>query len=184
VANARILEYGHPVLRKKAKAVGTITPEVRDLIARMIDSLAEADGLGLAAPQIGVGQRVVIVDLGEGPVVLINPKITSREGEQCGLEGCLSLPRLYADVRRPEKVTVKARDRAGDPITLTGEGLMARAFCHEIDHLDGVLFIDRLEPETLHWATGDTDPEGDLEREYTTLEQALAVFEARLRSRL
>jgi len=180
VAKVEIITYGNPILRKKCKSVGKITPPVRSLIANLTEAMREANGLGLAAPQIGVLQRVVVVGTEEEPIILINPRIVGKQGEQVGLEGCLSFPKLYGDVRRPEKITVKARNKSGHPMTITGEGLLARALVHEIAHLRGDLFVNHVEAGTLHWATGETDENGELKREYTTLEQALAVLEGKV----
>lgn len=179
MAKVEIITYGNPILRKKCKSVGKITPVVRSLITNLTEAMQEADGLGLAAPQIGVLQRVVVVSMEGEPTVLLNPRIVRKEGEQVGLEGCLSFPKLYGDVRRPEKVTVKAMNKSGHPITITGQGLLARALVHEVSHLRGDLFVDHVEPDTLHWATGETDENGNLKREYTTLDQALSVLEGK-----
>ena len=110
----------------------------------MADTMYEADGVGLAAPQIGILRRFCVIDIGEGIVELINPVIMETKGEQCGQEGCLSVPGKYEDVTRPMYVKVRAQNRKGENIIVEGEGLMARALCHEIDHLDGVLFIDKV----------------------------------------
>jgi len=107
----------------------------------------KANGVGLAAPQVGILRRVVVVDIGEGLIELVNPEIIAAEGEQEGPEGCLSLPGRQGYVRRPNKVTVRAQDRNGKPFEITGEGFLARAFCHELDHLDGVLYIDKMDYE-------------------------------------
>ena len=117
------------------------------LLRDMADTMYKADGVGLAAPQVGILRRVVVVDTGDGLVELINPEIIAREGEQAGAEGCLSLPGRQGYVVRPQKVTVRAQDRKGKPFEITAEGLKARAFCHEIDHLDGVLYIDVMDHE-------------------------------------
>ena len=117
------------------------------LLRDMADTMYKADGVGLAAPQVGILRRVVVVDTGDGLVELINPEIIAREGEQAGAEGCLSLPGRQGYVVRPQKVTVRALDRKGKPFEITAEGLKARAICHEIDHLDGVLYIDVMDHE-------------------------------------
>ena len=113
------------------------------LLDDMLDTMRAANGVGLAAPQVGILRRIVIVDIGEGLIEMINPEIVATEGEQEGEEGCLSVPDEVGIVKRPNIVTVKATDRNGEPFTIRGEGLLARAFCHEIDHLDGILYIDK-----------------------------------------
>lgn len=131
------------VLRKKCRPVEKITPRTLTLLDDMLDTMRAANGVGLAAPQVGVLRRIVIVDIGEGLIEMINPEIVATEGEQEGEEGCLSVPDEVGIVKRPNIVTVKATDRNGEPFTIRGEGLLARAFCHEIDHLDGILYIDK-----------------------------------------
>jgi peptide deformylase len=135
---------GDPVLRQVAKPVPEITKNIHKLLDDMADTMYDAEGVGLAAPQIGVLKRVVVIDIGEGLIELINPEIVLTEGEQYGPEGCLSIPGFHADVLRPNRVVVKALNRHGEEITVDGEGLLARALAHEIDHLNGVLFIDHL----------------------------------------
>ena len=131
------------VLRKKCRLVEKITPRTLTLLDDMLDTMRAANGVGLAAPQVGFLRRIVIVDIGEGLIEMINPEIVATEGEQEGEEGCLSVPDEVGIVKRPNIVTVKATDRNGEPFTIRGEGLLARAFCHEIDHLDGILYIDK-----------------------------------------
>ena len=131
------------VLRKKCRPVDKITPRTLTLLDDMLDTMRAANGVGLAAPQVGILRRIVIVDIGEGLIEMINPEIVATEGEQEGEEGCLSVPDEVGIVKRPNIVTVKATDRNGEPFTIRGEGLLARAFCHEIDHLDGILYIDK-----------------------------------------
>ena len=143
MAILKIIKDGDPTLRKISKDVDTITPRILTLLDDMKDTLVKANGVGLAAVQVGVLRRVVLVVLDSGETVeLINPKIVAREGEQREVEGCLSVPGKYGITCRPEKVTVEALDRNGNLKTYTGEGLTARAFCHELDHLDGVLYKD------------------------------------------
>jgi peptide deformylase len=144
-----ILKYGDSLLHVKAADVGTMTPEIDTLINDMIDTMYAAPGVGLAAPQVGVPLRVFVVDisLGRDPaelMVMINPAFVSREGMQLEEEGCLSLPGFEATVVRPTRVVVKGLDREGVEYEREGTGLLARAFQHEMDHLDGVVFIDRL----------------------------------------
>ncbi|MDO7905249.1 peptide deformylase [Paenibacillus sp. JX-17] len=139
-----IVKEPDEVLHKKAKEVTKVTPNVQKLLDDMADTMYDAEGVGLAAPQVGILKRLIVVDAGDeqGLIKMINPVIVEREGEQFGPEGCLSIPGLNGDVRRAEKVTVEGLNREGEPVRITGTGLLARAFQHEIDHLDGVLFTD------------------------------------------
>ena len=141
------------ILRKKSKTVDKIDERVQILISDMIDTMHHADGVGLAAPQIGVFKRIVVIDVGEGVQALINPEIVSQTGEQTEYEGCLSIPGVRAQVKRPADVVVKALDRDGREIEIKGTGLMAIALCHELDHLDGILFIDKAIPESIERVT-------------------------------
>ncbi len=134
---------GDEVLRKTCKPIEKMTPRLQTLIDDMFDTMYEANGVGLAAPQVGILKRVVVIDVCDGDAYcLINPEIISRDGEQEGDEGCLSLPGLVGTVIRPNHVVCKALDRDMNEITVEGEGLLARAICHELDHLDGVLYKD------------------------------------------
>jgi len=144
-----IVRYGNEVLRRAAEPVKAVDDEIRALIARMYEAMAEASGLGLAAPQIGVSKRLFVYDIGDGPHAVINPKLMKKSGEQIGVEGCLSVPGLQGEVPRWEKVVVTGLDEEGKPVRIKAEGLLARVFQHEIDHLDGTLFIDRADPDTL-----------------------------------
>ena len=117
------------------------------LLRDMKETMNKADGVGLAAPQVGILRRVIVIDVGDGPIELVNPEIIEAEGEQAGAEGCLSIPGRTGYVVRPNKVKVKAQDRNGKPFEIEGEGLLARALCHEIDHLDGRLYIDVMDHE-------------------------------------
>jgi len=145
-----IVKYGQPVLEKRGEDITDFdTPELRKLIEDMFESMYAAKGVGLAAPQIGVGKRVAVIDIstGENPadkIVLINPEIVKTEGSQRSEEGCLSLPTFREQVTRPNKVTVRAQDAAGKSFELTGEDLLARAFLHETDHLNGKLYISHV----------------------------------------
>lgn len=135
---------GDPILRKQCKPVDKITPRLLQLIDDMFDTMYEANGVGLAGPQVGVLKRIVVVDVGdEHPLVLINPEIVETSGEQTGDEGCLSLPGKVGTVTRPNYVKCKAFDENMEPITVEGTELLARAISHELDHLDGVLYRDR-----------------------------------------
>lgn len=148
MALREILKFGDDALRKKCRAVTAFDKKLWELLDDMAQTLHGEQGVGLAAPQVGILKRAVIIDLldGNGVHELINPVILSQEGSQTGDEGCLSAPGEWGEVERPAKVTVKALDRNGEEFTITGEGLMARALCHEIDHLDGILFIDHIKP--------------------------------------
>ena len=136
---------GDDVLRKKCKEVTEITKREITLINDMIDTMFEANGVGLAAPQVGILKRIVVIDIGDGLLELINPEIIETSGEQIGEEGCLSVIGESGVVRRPNVVKVRAYNRKGQLFEIEGEELLARAFCHEIDHLDGVLFVDKIE---------------------------------------
>lgn len=145
MAILEIIEYGEPVLREKSLLVKEITPEILNLIKDMAETMYTASGMGLAAPQVGVSKRIIITDgEEEGLIVLINPTIIESEGEVIKEEGCLSVPDIYSQVKRSSKVTIKALNESGDPIEITKEGLIARALQHEIDHLNGILFIDKI----------------------------------------
>ena len=155
MAVLNIVKVGDPVLRKTSRSVEEITPRILTLLDDMKDTLHRANGVGLAAPQVGVLRRIVLVECEEGDLIeLINPEIIERsEEEQQEAEGCLSVPDRWGVTRRPARVTVRAMDRFGKTFTVSGEGLKARAFCHEIDHLNGILFTDNvvryLDPDEL-----------------------------------
>lgn len=143
MAILNIVTLEDEVLRKKCRPVDKITPRTLTLLDDMYETMQAANGVGLAAPQVGILRRIVVIDIGEGLIELINPEIVATEGTQTDREGCLSVPDECGIVTRPNIVTVKATDRNGEPFMIRGEGLLARAFCHEIDHLDGVLYIDK-----------------------------------------
>lgn len=147
MAVREIRTMGDGVLNKVCKEVTTMTPRTQILIEDMIDTMYEANGVGLAAPQVGILKRIVVIDIGEGPMVLINPVILESSGEQTGDEGCLSVPGKAGQVTRPNYVKVKALDENMEEVIYEGEGLLARAFCHEIDHLDGHLYVEKVEGE-------------------------------------
>ena len=142
MALRNIVTVGDPVLTKKCRKVTLFDKRLHILLEDMADTLAEANGVGLAAPQVGVLRRVVIVDTGDGLVELINPELLETSGEQTGAEGCLSLPGKYGMVTRPMKAKVRAQDRHGKWFEMEGEELTARAFCHELDHLDGHMYTE------------------------------------------
>lgn len=144
-----IREMGDPVLEKQCKEVKEMTERTRILIEDMLDTMYEADGVGLAAPQVGILKRIVVIDIGEGPVVMINPKIVETSGEQTGSEGCLSVPGKTGMVTRPNYAKAVALNENMEPIEVEGTELMARAICHEIDHLDGKLYVELVEGELL-----------------------------------
>ncbi len=137
------------ILRKKAKEVTKVDDRVRLLISDMIDTMYHADGVGLAAPQVGILKRIVVIDVGDGVHALINPEILRQSGEEIDYEGCLSIPGIRGRVKRPAHVVVRALDQDGKETEFGADGLLARAVCHETDHLDGILFIDKVLPETL-----------------------------------
>ena len=147
---------GDPVLTKISRPVDKMTPRIHDLITDMLDTMYDAMGVGLAAPQVGILKRIVVIDVGEGPIVLINPEILETSGEQTGDEGCLSVPGMAGQVTRPNYVKVKALDVNMNEQIYEGEGLLARAFCHEIDHLDGKMYTELVEGE-LHKVTYDEE---------------------------
>ena len=138
---------GDAVLNKISKPIKEMTPKLLALIADMLDTMYDSNGVGLAAPQIGMLKRIVVIDVGDGPMVLINPEILEKDGEQTGDEGCLSVPGMAGQVTRPNYVKVKALDVNMEEVIYEGEGLLARAFCHEIDHLDGHLYTEFVEGE-------------------------------------
>ena len=147
MAIREIRTMGDEVLTKVCKEVKMMTPRTAILIEDMLDTMYEAQGVGLAAPQVGVLRRIVVIDVGEGPIILINPEILETSGEQTGDEGCLSVPGKAGCVTRPDYVKVKALDENMEDVVYEGEGLLARAFCHEIDHLDGHLYVEKVEGE-------------------------------------
>ena len=133
---------GDPILRKECRPVKEMNERTHILINDMFDTMYEADGVGLAGPQVGILKRLCVIDCGDDPLVLINPEIVSVEGEQIGQEGCLSVPGKYGIVKRPAKVTVRALNEDMEEYEVTGEGLLARALCQEIGHLDGQMYVD------------------------------------------
>ena len=156
MAIREVREMGDDVLDKTCKEVAKMTLRTKLLIHDMLDTMYDAGGVGLAAPQVGILKRIVVIDVGEGPIVLINPEILETSGEQTGDEGCLSVPGMAGQVTRPNYVKVKALDVNMEEQIYEGEGLLARAFCHEIDHLDGKMYTELVEGE-LHKVTYDEE---------------------------
>ena len=143
MAKLKILKVGDETLRKVSRPVDAVTPRIKQLLDDMVETMRAADGVGLAAPQVGVLRRVVVIETpDEGLFELVNPKIVAYAGEQISEEGCLSVPGRWGTTKRPMHVTVKALDRNGNTVEVHGSGLLAKALCHEIDHLDGKLYID------------------------------------------
>ena len=150
MAIRNIREMGDPVLNKTCKPVTEVTERIAELIEDMFETMYDADGVGLAAPQVGILKRIVVIDVtGEDPILLINPVIIETSGEQTGNEGCLSLPGKTGVVPRPNYVKVRAYDEEMKPFEIEGTELLARAFCHEIDHLDGHLYVEKVEGELM-----------------------------------
>lgn len=149
MAIRKIREFGDPVLRKVCKEVKDINHRTRVLIEDMLDTMYEANGVGLAAPQVGIVKRIVVIDVGEGPIIMINPVILEKDGSQTGTEGCLSFPGKMGEVTRPNYVKAGAYDENMVYFEIEGEELLARAICHELDHLDGVIYTDHVEGDIL-----------------------------------
>ncbi len=143
MAIRNIVKLGDDILRKVCRTQMTFDDKLAMTLDDMAETMYKAEGVGLAAPQIGILRRYCVVDVGDGIIELVNPVIESMSGEQTGEEGCLSIPNRYESVTRPMTVTVRAQDRKGNSFTITAEGFKARALCHEIDHLDGILYIDK-----------------------------------------
>ncbi len=133
-----------PILREVSKPVRKITPRILELLDDMLDTMYDAQGVGLAAPQVGILRRVVVVDIGEGPIKMINPEILAKEGSDIAAEGCLSVPNLAGTVDRPTNVKAKYTDVDGEEVIIDAQGFLARAICHELDHLDGILYTDKV----------------------------------------
>ena len=161
MAVREVIIYPDPILRNKNTEVTTFDEDLKKLTDDMFDTMYEFEGIGLAGPQIAVNKRIVVIDIGDGPLVMLNPEIIDKKGSQTGDEGCLSVPGKSGQVTRPNYVKVKALDENMEEVIYEGEGLLARAFCHEIDHLDGHLYVEKVEGE-LHEVTYE---EEDLEEE-------------------
>jgi len=183
MATRKIYFCGEPILRKKAKRVRQVDDELVKLLDDMAETLREAPGIGLAAPQVGESVRAIVIgEVGEDDekmVIhkLINPRIVEAEGEVEGSEGCLSLPTLQGLVLRPQQVVVEALGPDEEPVSIEAEGWTARALCHEIDHLNGKLFIDRAEPDSLAWMIPDEDDERGYRLQSVSLAETLAMFQ-------
>lgn len=164
MAIRKIIELGEEKLRKTSKPVEKFDLRLRLLLKDMADTMYKANGVGLAAPQVGILRRVVVVDVGDGLIEMVNPRIIHSEGEQSGPEGCLSVPGRSGIVVRPNVVTVEYQDAHGDFYEATAEGFLARAFCHELDHLDGVVYVDKMVRELFPNEDGEfVDPEAEEE---------------------
>ena len=145
MALRQIRIMGDKVLEKKCREVTEMTPRMKELIQDMLDTMYDAEGVGLAAPQVGVLRRIVVIDVGEGPIVMVNPVILETQGTQTGSEGCLSLPGQAGNVTRPNYVKVRAFDENMEEYELEGTELLARAICHECDHLEGIMYVSKVE---------------------------------------
>lgn len=148
-----IREDGDEILRKKSREVEVVDDKIRQILEDMVETMHQSNGVGLAGPQIGILKRLVVIDLYDdnGPIKLVNPKIIKQEGEQEVEEGCLSFPNQFAKIIRPAKVTMEALNEKGEKITIEAEGLLAQAISHELDHLEGILFVDKIIPGTLEF---------------------------------
>ncbi|SKA92422.1 peptide deformylase [Caloramator quimbayensis] len=144
MALREIRKMGDEILRKKSRKVDKVDDKIKMLLEDMVETMRHNNGVGLAAPQVGILKRVAVVDIGEGLYKLVNPEIINSEGSQIDIEGCLSIPNVRDNVERPKKVVVKALNENGEEIIIEGEDFLARALCHEIDHLDGILFVDKV----------------------------------------
>ncbi len=157
MALRNIREIGDEILTKKCREVKEMTPRLRELIADMLDTMYDAEGVGLAAPQVGVLRQIVVIDVGEGPIILINPKIVEQDGEQEGNEGCLSVPGKAGVVVRPNHVIVEGLDENMQPVRIEGEELLARALCHELDHLQGVMYTAKVKGDLFDTAVEEEE---------------------------
>lgn len=158
MAVRNIRQLGDEILTKKCREIKMLTPRIRLLIEDMLETMYEANGVGLAAPQVGVLKRVVVIDIGEGPIVLINPRLLESSGEQTGEEACLSVPGKYGIVTRPMHVKIEAWDEDMKHVMLEGDELLARAICHELEHLEGHMYVEKAE-DGLHEAVYEEEDE-------------------------
>lgn len=142
--NVLTVDTENDSLRKRSREVDKIDEKILSLIEDMKETLYEKNGVGLAAPQIGILKRIIIIDIGEGPIVLINPVVVYQKGEVVDVEGCLSVPGVWGTVKRPQEVIVRGMTPEGETVEMSGEGLLAKAFCHEIDHLNGIIYTDKV----------------------------------------
>ena len=161
MALRQIRVYGDDILTKKCREVKEMTPRLRELVMDMLETMYAAEGVGLAAPQVGVLRRIVVIDVGEGPIVLVNPKIVEQDGEQEGAEGCLSVPGKAGNVKRPNHVIAEGFDENMNPVRVEGEELLARAICHELDHLEGVMYTSRVDGDLYDVTDDDESDEAD-----------------------
>ena len=159
MALRQIRTLGDPVLEKNCREVKEMTPRLKELVEDMLETMYDAEGVGLAAPQVGILRRIVVIDVGEGPYVMVNPVILEQDGEQTGSEGCLSVPGKAGNVTRPNHVKVRACDVNMQEYELEGTELLARAICHELDHLDGVMYVTRVEGELVDVTREEEDEE-------------------------
>lgn len=157
MALRNIRELGDDVLRKRSKEIKEMTPKIQKLIEDMLETMYEADGVGLAAPQVGMLKRLVVIDVGEGPIVMINPEILEVSGTQTGYEGCLSVPGKSGVVTRPNYVKARALNEEMKQFIIEGEELLARAICHELDHLDGKMYVDMVEGDLIDVTQGEDE---------------------------
>lgn len=157
MALRNIRELGDDVLRKRSKEIKEMTPKIQELIEDMLETMYEADGVGLAAPQVGMLKRLVVIDVGEGPIVMINPEILEVSGTQTGYEGCLSVPGKSGVVTRPNYVKARALNEEMKQFIIEGEELLARAICHELDHLDGKMYVDMVEGDLIDVTQGEDE---------------------------
>lgn len=163
MALRQIRIMGDEKLEKVCRPVKEMTPRTRQLIADMLDTMYDACGVGLAAPQVGILKRIVVIDVGEGPIVLVNPEIIEQSGEQTGQEGCLSLPGQAGIVTRPNHVIVRAQNENMETFELEGEELLARAICHECDHLDGIMYVRHVQGDLIDVSEQDDGEENEEE---------------------
>ena len=174
MALRQIRTLGDPVLEKKCREVKEMTPRLRELIGDMLETMYDSQGVGLAAPQVGVLRRIVVIDVGEEtaePLVLINPKIVEADGEQTGPEGCLSVPGKAGQVTRPNHVKVAALNENMEPFEAEGTELLARAICHELDHLEGVMYVDKVEGQLYDVSDEDEEEPEETEKTEETAEE-------------
>lgn len=165
MALRKIRLEGDPILRKKSRPIEEINDRIKILLDDMVETMNEAEGVGLAAPQVGILRRAIIIDVGEGPIKIINPELIEEEGSFIDVEGCLSVPNKAGKVERPERVKIKYLNEDGQESILEGTGLLAKAICHEIDHLDGILYTDKVIEYVDLTAKEDEDDEVEEEEE-------------------